>query len=187
MVGDAFAQFGVKHVIVVGFKLGNDTVVLFAFERFYFFFAFDDKSYGNALYTPGRERRLDFLPEHGRKFEADDSVEHASRLLSVDAVDVDVARVFDSVKDSVFSDFVKDDSPRFLRSKSEHFVEVPGDSLTFAVFIGSEPYHVGFLGFSFKGFYEFFLVGGYFVNRLIVVVDVNAEFFLFQVADVTVT
>jgi hypothetical protein len=72
--------------------------------------------------------------------------------------------VFDSFFDSAFGDFMKNDSLCLCGIELENLTQMPGDSLSFAVFIGSQPD-----GFSFfDGFFQFcdrlFFVGVDFVG-----------------------
>ena len=191
--------FGFESGVELGFHLdgfslrcgygegGYHAVGGFAAELLYLFLALDDEAHGDRLYAAGREGGFHLFPQHGRELEAHDAVEHAAGLLGVDAVDVDVAGVFDGVEYGAFGDFVEDDAPGLFGVEPEYLVEVPGDGFSFAVFIGSEPHHVGFGGFGFEGFDEVLLVGGDFVYGGEVVVYVDAEIFLFQVSDMAVT
>ena len=72
------------------------------------------------------------------------------------------------------------------RVKIEHFREVPGDSLSFAVFIGSEPDDIGVRGRFLEFFHEFFLVVGYFIQRFEPVFNIDAETVFLKVSDMTV-
>ena len=60
-------------------------------------------------------------------------------MLRLHQVHVDGARIFDGIGDGIFGDLVKDDALGRLDRQIQHFTEMPGDSLPFAVFIGGQP------------------------------------------------
>ena len=60
-------------------------------------------------------------------------------MLCLHQVHVDGARVLDSISDGVLSDLVKDDALGRLNRQVQHFTEMPGNGLSFAVFIGGQP------------------------------------------------
>ena len=78
------------------------------------------------------------------------------------------------------------DAPRGLRLQPEHLKQMPGDGLSLAVFIGCEPYHLGLLGFLAEVGHQRLLVVGNLIFRFEAVGHVDAEIFLFEVADVAV-
>ena len=84
-----------------------------------------------------------FFPQYGAKLESHYAVEHASRLLGVDAVYVDAPRVGYGVEYGVFCYFVEHYATRVVGVESEHFIEVPGYGFSLAVFIGSQPDRLG--------------------------------------------
>ena len=93
--------------------------------------------------------------------------------------------MFDSGKNSRFSNFVEHDTSCFLRIKTENFRKVPRNSFSLAVLIGCEPYLVGFLGTCLQFRNELLLLFGYLIvgfQRI----EVDADFLFLQVADMTV-
>ena len=182
----AACQFGIHHGVgAFGDELSHHAEVWFAFEVLNFAFAFNNQSHSHALHTSSRQRRLDFLPEHRRKFETHNAVEHAPSLLSVDDVDVDVARVFDGIQEGRLGDFVKHDALRVFVRKPEHFVEVPCYGFTFAVLIGSQPHHFGLLSLLLQCLHQVAFVRRNLVDWSEAVVDVDAEILFVEIADVT--
>ena len=167
-------------------KLGCDAEIRLGNEAFDFVFTLHDESHGHRLDTSGRQCRLDLLPEHGRKLEAYDAVEHAARLLGVDEVDVDVARVGDGVDNGVLGDFVEDDAAGVFGLETEHIIEMPGNGLTLAVLIGSEPHHLCVVGGFLEVAHKLLLIGRHFIFRLERIVHINAEILFAQVANMTV-
>jgi hypothetical protein len=61
--------------------------------------ALDDQAHGDGLHAPGREPRRDLLPEHRRHLVAEEPVEDAPRLLRLDELLVDGARVRERLLD----------------------------------------------------------------------------------------
>ena len=104
---------------------GGRAVVRLALESENFPFAVDDESQCDALYASGRELRLDFSPENRRKLEAYETVEHASCLLRIHEVHVNVPRVFYCVQNRILGDFVEYDSSGAFFFQAESFIEMP--------------------------------------------------------------
>ncbi len=77
-------------------------------------------------------------------------------------------------------------STRVLGLEAKHFVEVPCDSLSLAVLIGSEPYGLSVRGSLFEFGDKLFFVVGDLVDRLEPVVDIDAETFFLKVTDMAV-
>ena len=100
-------------------------IVWFALESLYLTLTFDDKTYGNALYTTCRQGGLDLTPQDGRQLEAYQTVEHTAGLLGVHQVHVNVTRGFDSLEDGRFGNFVEHDTVGMLLVQSEHLAQVP--------------------------------------------------------------
>ena len=163
---------------VSGSECGGDSEIWFGSEVFYLVLALYNQAHGDRLDASGRQGGLDFLPEHGRQLEADDAVEHTARLLGVDAVDVDRARIGDGVEYGALGNLVEDYAARVLGLQTEHLIEVPGDGLSLAVLIGCEPDGLGFGGVFLEFGHELSLVVGYFVDGREAVVNVYAELFL---------
>ena len=94
--------------------------------------------------------------------------------------------MLDGPQDGILGDFVEHDALGVLGLQSQHFIEVPGDGLSLAVLIGRKPHHVCFLGFLFEFADQFLLLGRDFIVGF-EGVGIDAELFLLQVADMTVT
>ena len=89
-----------KTVVEFGFQLcrlsvgtvhgetRRHAVVAFTCERGDLAFALHDEPHRHALHTTGRETGAHFVPEHGREAETHQAVEHATRLLRIDQIQV---------------------------------------------------------------------------------------------------
>ena len=119
-----------------------DGPVLDRLERADLPLALDDEPQRDGLHATRRDALLDRLPEDGAGLVADEPVEHAPRLLRLDLLVVDVARLLDGVLDGVLRDLVEEHAthghvgraalrPDLLR-------HVPRDRLTLAIRIGGD-------------------------------------------------
>ena len=184
---EAAVEFGAYFLSAVPEREhGAHAVSALLLESGDFALALYDEAHGDTLHAPCRKAGAHAPPQHGRHFEAHEAVEHAAGLLRVHEVEVNGARVLYGGEDSGLCDFVEHDALRRLGVNAEHLCQVPRDGLSFAVFIGREPYGGGFLGGRAQLAHHVLLVGWYFVvgrKR----VEVYAEVFLFQVTDMAVT
>ena len=141
----------------------------------------------HRLHTACRQRRFNLLPKNWRQLETDQTVENAARLLCVDQIDIDATRIFDGVQNGRFCNFVENNSFSRFVFQPQHFVKVPRNGFSLTVLIGCEPYGLCIFGGFFQIGYKLFLVGRNLVFRFILMLDVDAEAFFGQIADVSVT
>ncbi len=104
---------------------GAHPEVLLALERLYLALAFNNKSYGNALHTSCRQCRLNLAPEQRRKREANEAVEHATCLLGINKIHIEMSRTLDGCKDGWLCYLVEHDAVCFLLVQPEHLTQVP--------------------------------------------------------------
>ena len=76
--------------------------VLLALERLDLLLAVNDHARGDGLHTSRGQPFLYLAPEQRGELIADDAVEYAPRLLGIDKVLVDAARVLDALGDDLF-------------------------------------------------------------------------------------
>ena len=158
-------------------------IIRFAAEIHDFLFPVHDQAQRNALNAAGGELRLDFTPQDRGQLEADQTVQHAARLLRVDEVSVDVAGMLDRIQDGRLGDFMEHDPPRLRGVEGQGFGQVPGNGFSFAVLIGREPHGLGAGGEFLQFGNDLFLVGRYYVFRLESMFHIHAQLLLLQVAD----
>lgn len=91
-----------------------------------------------------------FLPNDRAQLETDDTVEDLASLLGLNEAHVNGTRLLNGFFDGRLCNLVEHDTVRFNWVEPEHFTEVPGDSLSLAVFIGCKPDGLG----SFDSFLE---------------------------------
>ena len=93
--------------------------------------------------------------------------------------------MLDGFQDGRLGDFVEDNAAGMLRRQSERFGQVPGNGLSFTVFIGSQPHCSGLGGRCSQFRHRLLLVGGNFVLRQEAVFDIDAQALFLQVPDVS--
>ena len=91
-------------------EVGVDGPVFFFLERLDFAFAVDDQAESDGLHASGGKAAADFVPEQRRDLIADQAIEHAARLLRVDQVAVNVARMFERGSYCLLRNFVEGDA-----------------------------------------------------------------------------
>ena len=143
------------------------------------------QSYCHTLHTTGRKSRLHLTPQYRRELETYQAVKHTACLLSVHQIHIQTARRLDSLQNGRFGDFVEHNAVGFLLIQTEHFTQVPRDSLSFTVFIGCQPHLLGLLGISLQILHHLFLVFRNLVLRLEGLL-VDAHLLFLQVTDMAV-
>ncbi|SVK47897.1 Uncharacterised protein [Acinetobacter baumannii] len=124
-------------------QIGMQLPVLFRHERLDVAFAFYHQTHRHRLHAAGGQAAGDFLPQQRRDHIAHHAVHKPARLLRVDAVNVQLARLFERLLDRVFGDFVKHHAAKAFVIPTDHFPQVPGDGFPFAVKVGCEINVVG--------------------------------------------
>ena len=124
------AEHGVEQPVLLGHKGAN--LVL----------AVDHHARGHALHAARGEAAAYLLPQQRRELIADDAVEYAPRLLRVDEVYVNLARLVYALRDDLLRNLVEGDAAGPLVGQLQKLLEVPGDGLALAVRVGREVDHV---------------------------------------------
>ena len=144
-------------------------------ERHPLALAVDDQPGRHRLHAAGGQAGHDLLPEHRRDLVAVEAVEDAARLLGLDEVIVDLARVLDGLEDRGLGDLVEDHPVHRDALRLQLVEEVPGDRLALAVLVGGEVELVGVLEQALELGDVALLVARHDVVRLEAVVDVDGE------------
>ena len=105
----------------------------------------DDEPGRDRLHAAGGQAGHDLLPQHRRDLVAVEPVEDPARLLGLDEVHVEVARVLGGLEDRRLGDLVEDHPLDRDALRLQLVEEVPGDRLALAVLIGGEVELVGVL------------------------------------------
>ena len=111
-----------------------------------FLLTVDDQAGCYRLDTSGRQAALDLAPQKGRQAIADDAVQDTARLLRVYQVDVDVARMLNTVAHALLGDLIEGHALVFALLEVQKGLQMPGDRFSLAVRVGCEVDKIGFLG-----------------------------------------
>ena len=95
--------------------------------------AIHDQAHRHGLHAPRGKPPRHLRPQERRQFKAHHPVEEPSRLLGVDSVFVDRARVGECFLDGGLGDLVEHHAPVAFGRPAEHLRKMPGDGLAFAV------------------------------------------------------
>src|SRR6185503_2584745 len=143
--------------------------------------ALADDAHGDGLHAPGGEPAAHLLPQERRELVADQAVEHATRLLRLEAVLVELPRVGERLEHRLLRDLVEHHAVHVLALRAELLRDVPGDGLALAVWVGREVDVLLVLRRLFDLRQHLRLAGDDLVRGLEVVFDVDAELRLGQV------
>ncbi len=144
-----------------------------------------DQLEGHGLDASRAQPAPDLIPQQGADLVADEPIEHAASLLSIDHLHVDLGRVVQRFLNRLLRDLVEHQAPDFLLLRAQLFGQMPPDRFAFAVRVGCDV-NVGRL---FRGALQLrdnllscsdWLVGG-----SEPFVDVDTELALRQIADVS--
>ena len=122
--------------------LALDGPVLLRQERADLLLALADHAQRRALHAPRRQSAAHLLPQERGEIEADQVVERAARLLGVDELERQSARLPDRRADGVARDFVEHHAMHVLAveiaARLQDLLEVPGDRLALAIRVGRQ-------------------------------------------------
>ena len=97
----------------------------------------DNHSHSRRLNSARREPSIDLAPQHRRNLVSNQTVNHSSGLLGLDKIVIYVGSVCDGLLNRLFGDLIENHATD-RNLGLEHFEQVPGNGLTFAVLIGCE-------------------------------------------------
>src|SRR6516164_11476221 len=127
--------------------LAFDGPVLLRDEGSDLLLALADHAQCRTLYAPRGQPAPHLLPQEWREIEADQVVESAARLLCVDELHRQAARLPDRLADGVARDLVEHHPMHVLAvegaARIEDLLQVPGDRLTLAIGVGGEIQSLG--------------------------------------------
>ena len=167
---------------VRGLEQRLDRPVFLGHERADLVFAVHDQTGRDALHAARGQAALDLAPQEGRQLVAYDAVEDAARLLRVDQIDVNVARVVDAVFDRLLGDLVEGDALGILVPQLKQFLDVPRDRLALAVRVGCEVDEIAFADLAADLFDDFIFSLDRHIFRLEIVLNIDAHFLFRQIA-----
>ena len=106
-------------------KEGGHAEGTFSLESLNFALALHDEPHRDALHTSCGEVATHLSPQHGREAEAKHTVKHATCLLRIHEIQIDGARMCNSIEDGWLGNFVKDDASCRSRIQFQDFRKVP--------------------------------------------------------------
>ena len=116
---------GEHRVLRAAVEARVEQPVLLALERLDLLLAVNDHARSDRLHTSSGQTLLYLAPEQRGELIADDAVEYAPRLLGIDKVLVDAARVLDALGDDLFGDLVEGHALGLFIVKPKQLLEVP--------------------------------------------------------------
>ena len=131
---------------------------------------------GNGLHTPGAGTRLHTSPEQGADFIANETIQYATGLLSVEEVFVDVTRSFDGFLYGPFGDFVEHGAAWILQSQC--IFQGPCNKLAFTVRVWCQVHFISAPGGGFQFVYQFIFLFDDFIlwGKALARIDAQALF-----------
>jgi hypothetical protein len=164
----------VKFRSATGFQGGFQIPVFRADEPGPFFFPLDEDLDRDRLNPAGRQFRGHLLPEQRAQRVAEQAVQNAAGFLCLDEVLVQLAGIFESLKDCLLRDLAKNhpaDGDFWL----EQLDQMPADALALAVFVRRENEFCGLFQGGFELVDGFLFAFGDDVERLKFAVDVDSD------------
>ena len=174
-------------MVVLSFESSGYLIILLFFKGIDFPFSFYDQFYRNRLYASRRESRFYFFPQYRGNFKPHQTVENPAGLLGIHQILIDAPGILNRIQNRIFRDFMEDDPFCVFRLQIQHLEKMPGNSLSLAVLIGSEPNGFCFFGKCFQFFNHGFLIRRNFIFRLKILFNINAEVLFFQIPDMSET
>ena len=110
---------------VCGLQMGIQRPVFLRNKRADLLLAVDHHAGRDRLDASGGQTAPHLLPKERRQLIADETVENAARLLGVDQIRVDIARVGDSLLHGFFCDFIEGHTLGALITEIQQLLQVP--------------------------------------------------------------
>ena len=147
--------------------------------------AIADQLQRHRLHASRAESAANLVPQDRADLVADEPIEHAARLLRVDHLHVDRARMLHRFLHRLLRDLVEHQAVDLFLLRAELFGEVPADRFAFAIGVGRDVDVGGVLRGALQLGNHFLARRQQFVHRRKAFVDVDAELALRQIADVS--
>ena len=182
---EAAIQLGTERclLVAIGDKLCHNAEICNRLKVDDLALALNQQTHRNTLHAACRQTRLDLLPEYGRQLETYQAVQHATSLLRIDQIHIDSSRLLDCAEDCLFGDFVEYDTFGCIDGQIQHLGQVPSDSLSLAVLIGSQPHGLDAMRQLAQLGYHLFLILRDLIDGAKATVEVDTQILLCEVAD----
>ena len=129
-----------------GAQVGVHFPVFFRNKRADLFFTLDHQLHGYRLHTTSRQATGDLGPQQRRNHVTHYTVEEAPRLLGIDPVDIQLARLGKRFLDGLLGNFVEHHAFVAAVVTTNGFAQVPGNGFPLAIQVGCEIDGVSILG-----------------------------------------
>ena len=136
-------EVGLEGRAVAGRERGPQGPVLAGAEGLDLALALDDQPHGHRLDAARREAAADLARDERAEGVADHAIDDAARLLGVDEVDVDRARMGEGLADGALGDLVEGHAALLGDGHAGRLGHVPGDGLTLAIEVGGQEDRLG--------------------------------------------
>ena len=178
------AESGVEgslYPVPLNVKHGLHTIRSLRHESGYLPLPVNNKPQRHRLHPPCGKTLSDFSPKYGGKFETDETVQHPAGGLRLHEIHIDVPGIGQSGFYGTLRHLVVRNAAGLGFIKSEHFFEMPGDSLPLTVGVGRQKNHIRLARQSLQLPYYFLLARRHGIFRVETVVHVNAQALLLQI------
>ena len=176
---------GGELTAVRGLHQRLDRPIFLRYECTDLILAIHDQTCCNALYTTGGQAALDLAPQERRELIAHDAVQNTARLLGVDQINVNIARVLDARANRLLGDLVKGHTSGILVLELEQLLDVPRNRFSLAVRVSCEVHEIALADFAADFLNNFIFSLDRHIFRLEIVLDVNAHFLFRQIAQMS--
>ncbi len=172
LLSRAALQFRLQRPVLLGYK-GLDLAL-----------PLHHQAQSHGLHATGGERLAHSLAQDGADLVAHQAVQHAAALLGVDQVTIQAPGIPQGLLDGRLCYLIEGDASRLILRQARDLAHVPGDRLAFPVGIHGQIDEIAFPGRlpQLADHVLLFLV--YLVGGAESVLDIHAQFFGGQVADV---
>ena len=117
-------------------KFYCDRPILFRHEIKYLALSVANEFCRNRLHTARRKSSSNLCPKQRADFVAEQTVKHAPRLLRINKVPVNAARIFDRLLNDCLCDFVKHNTTGLVFIQLQHFCKMPRNRFSLAIRVG---------------------------------------------------
>ena len=135
------------------------------------------------MHPAGGKTLANLFPEEGTDFITHNPIQHPARLLCVDQLHVNFARVFHTVGDAGFGDFIEGHTVILIFTHTQNLGQMPRNRLSFAIRVGCEINLLAFSRSAFELFDQLLLALDVLIGRGKTMLRINAQFAFGQVAD----
>ena len=139
----------------------------------------------DRLHAARAQAAADLVPQQRADLVADEPIEHAPRLLRIDHLQIDRARMLHRFLHRLLGDLVEHQAVDLFLLRPELFGQMPADRFAFAIGVGRDVDVGRILRRALQLGDHFLARRDRFVHRREIIIDVDAKLALRQIADVS--